>query len=116
MKNLTKNHESIYLLAPMTKLINAILLGFEIDTPPFSLADIHNLYFYQDAAGKQYVPEMMDLRLYQLEADLNKTNLLLDILILTTAICYTVHSVLKLKSKNNIYWSMSENRSANGGW
>ncbi|MDM8175968.1 hypothetical protein QT327_16705 [Olivibacter sp. 47] len=79
MKNLTKNQESIQLLAPMTKLINAILNhDFEMDALPFSMADIRNLYFFQDAQGRRYTPEIADLRLGQIEADLAKVNLLLD--------------------------------------
>ncbi|GAA4792218.1 hypothetical protein GCM10023231_20200 [Olivibacter ginsenosidimutans] len=63
----------------MTDLINAILYhDFEMDEPPFTMADIHNLYFYQDAQGKRYTPEFANLRLRQLETDLAKVNLLLN--------------------------------------
>jgi len=80
MENLTKNQTSIHLLAPMTELVNAILYhDFEMDAPPFSMADIHNLYFYQDAQGRRYTPEMMDMRMHQLEAELGRINTLLKI-------------------------------------
>ncbi|UQA74154.1 hypothetical protein K2F45_20410 [Sphingobacterium siyangense] len=79
MKNQFKIPQT-HLLAHVTELINSIPnCSRGADVLPFSIGGIHNLYFYRDNQGNKYSPEIMDLRLQQLETELDRLNMMLDL-------------------------------------